>query len=228
MAQEDPKDEKIKTLTAADIHLLKTVRQPRPRAWARLTAPCRRATSSGSVISGCQPLPGAAAAPAPPPLPPPPAHPPLGRAPAAHSALTPCRVQYGAGPYSSKIKKLEGDIKEIAKKVNEVSGIKESDTGLAHPSRWDLVSDKQAQQEEQPLQVRARPRRSRVCVGWRRGLRRAPRAAAAFSRARCRAGGCASNRRRPRHRSRASNACAPPRWRAAPRSSTPTPTTPST
>lgn len=62
-------------------------------------------------------------------------------------------MQYGAGPYSSKIKKLEGDIKEIAKKVNEVSGVKESDTGLAHPSRWDLVSDKQAQQEEQPLQV---------------------------------------------------------------------------
>jgi hypothetical protein len=62
-------------------------------------------------------------------------------------------LQYGAGPYSSKIKKLEGDIKEIAKKVNEVSGIKESDTGLAHPSRWDLVSDKQAQQEEHPLQV---------------------------------------------------------------------------
>lgn len=60
---------------------------------------------------------------------------------------------YGAGPYSSKIKKLEGDIKEIAKKVNDVSGIKESDTGLAHPSRWDLVSDKQAQQEEHPLQV---------------------------------------------------------------------------
>lgn len=60
---------------------------------------------------------------------------------------------YGAGPYSSRIKTLEADIKAIAKKVNEVSGVKESDTGLAHPSRWDLVSDKQAMQEEQPLQV---------------------------------------------------------------------------
>ncbi|GAB4819695.1 hypothetical protein N2152v2_006741 [Parachlorella kessleri] len=60
---------------------------------------------------------------------------------------------YGAGPYASKIKKLEADIKDVAKRVNEVSGIKESDTGLAHPSRWDLVSDKQAQQEEHPLQV---------------------------------------------------------------------------
>lgn len=60
---------------------------------------------------------------------------------------------YGAGPYSHRIKKLETELKEIAKRVNEVSGIKESDTGLAHPSRWDLVSDKQALQEEQPLQV---------------------------------------------------------------------------
>lgn len=60
---------------------------------------------------------------------------------------------YGAGPYSKKIKKLEIDVKEIAKRVNEASGIKESDTGLAHPSRWDLVSDKQMMQEEHPLQV---------------------------------------------------------------------------
>jgi len=32
-------------------------------------------------------------------------------------------------------------------------GIKESDTGLATPSQWDLVSDKQMMQEEQPLQA---------------------------------------------------------------------------
>jgi hypothetical protein len=32
-------------------------------------------------------------------------------------------------------------------------GIKESDTGLAAPSQWDLVSDKQMMQEEQPLQA---------------------------------------------------------------------------
>ena len=60
---------------------------------------------------------------------------------------------YGQGPYSQRIKDVEKDVKEIVKKVNEVSGIKESDTGLAPPSRWDLVSDKQAMQEEQPLQV---------------------------------------------------------------------------
>ena len=41
----------------------------------------------------------------------------------------------------------------MLKKVNDLCGIKESDTGLAPPSRWDLVADKQAMQEEQPLQV---------------------------------------------------------------------------
>eukprot|EP00775_Hariotina_reticulata_P006990 gene6990-7204_t len=60
---------------------------------------------------------------------------------------------YGLGPYAAPIKKVEEDIKNIQKKVNEVCGIKESDTGLAPPSRWDLVSDKQMMQEEQPLQV---------------------------------------------------------------------------
>lgn len=32
-------------------------------------------------------------------------------------------------------------------------GIKESDTGLAPPSQWDLVADRQTMQGEQPLQV---------------------------------------------------------------------------
>ncbi|XP_037497481.1 26S proteasome regulatory subunit 7 [Jatropha curcas] len=60
---------------------------------------------------------------------------------------------YGLGPYSNSIKKAEKEIKEMAKKVNDLCGIKESDTGLAAPSQWDLVSDKQMMQEEQPLQV---------------------------------------------------------------------------
>ncbi|KFK36383.1 hypothetical protein AALP_AA4G116700 [Arabis alpina] len=38
-------------------------------------------------------------------------------------------------------------------KIIDLCGIKESDTGLAPPSQWDLVSDKQMMQEEQPLQV---------------------------------------------------------------------------
>lgn len=37
--------------------------------------------------------------------------------------------------------------------MKELIGIKESDTGLSQPSQWDLVSDKQMMQEEQPLQV---------------------------------------------------------------------------
>lgn len=61
--------------------------------------------------------------------------------------------QYGAGPYSVAIKKAESDVKDILKRVNDICGVKESDTGLAPPSRWDLVSDKQMMQEEQPLQV---------------------------------------------------------------------------
>ena len=37
--------------------------------------------------------------------------------------------------------------------MNELAGIKESDTGLAVPSLWDLPADKQALQSEEPLQV---------------------------------------------------------------------------
>lgn len=33
------------------------------------------------------------------------------------------------------------------------AGVKDSETGLAAPSQWDLVSDRQMMQEEQPLQV---------------------------------------------------------------------------
>ncbi len=60
---------------------------------------------------------------------------------------------YGLGPYANRIKDVEADIKAKATKVNDICGIKESDTGLAPPSRWDLVQDKQMMQEEQPLQV---------------------------------------------------------------------------
>ena len=60
---------------------------------------------------------------------------------------------YGLGPYSTAIKGADKEIKEMAKKVNDLCGIKESDTGLAAPSQWDLVFDKQMMQEEQPLQV---------------------------------------------------------------------------
>lgn len=60
---------------------------------------------------------------------------------------------YGTGPYTKLSKKLEDDINALKKKVDLLKGIKESDTGLAPPSQWDLVSDKQMMQQEQPLQV---------------------------------------------------------------------------
>jgi 26S proteasome regulatory subunit T1 len=60
---------------------------------------------------------------------------------------------YGIGPYTVAIKATEDDIKKHQEKVKELIGIKESDTGLSMPSMWDLPADKQALQEEQPLQV---------------------------------------------------------------------------
>lgn len=61
--------------------------------------------------------------------------------------------RFGQGPYSNKIKSAEDDIKKIAQSVNEMTGIKESDTGLAPPSMWDLQGDKLMLQQELPLQV---------------------------------------------------------------------------
>ena len=63
---------------------------------------------------------------------------------------------YGMGPYNKAIDEADKDIKKLNLRINEVVGIKESDTGLAPASQWDLVSDKQMMQEEQPLQVSAR------------------------------------------------------------------------
>ncbi len=62
-------------------------------------------------------------------------------------------TNYSAGPYSIAIKKLEDDIKSLVTKVNTLKGVKESDTGLAPPSQWDLVADRQMMAMEQTLQV---------------------------------------------------------------------------
>ncbi len=59
----------------------------------------------------------------------------------------------GTGPYNDSIKQTEDDITAAMKKVNELAGTKESDTGLAVPALWDLAADKQALQTEEPLQV---------------------------------------------------------------------------
>jgi len=60
---------------------------------------------------------------------------------------------YGTGPYDKQLKKNEDDVQAILKRVNELAGIKESDTGLAPPALWDLAADKQILSAEQPLQV---------------------------------------------------------------------------
>uniref|UniRef100_A0A6T6AW85 AAA+ ATPase domain-containing protein n=1 Tax=Compsopogon caeruleus TaxID=31354 RepID=A0A6T6AW85_9RHOD len=60
---------------------------------------------------------------------------------------------YGLGPYSAAIKKLEEELKEKAKRIDELLGIRESDTGLAPPMQWDLQRDKEMMNHEQPLQV---------------------------------------------------------------------------
>ena len=60
--------------------------------------------------------------------------------------------RYGMGPYATPIKKVEEENKEFLQKINKLSGIKESDTGLALPAQWNLVGDKQLI-GEQPLQV---------------------------------------------------------------------------
>lgn len=60
---------------------------------------------------------------------------------------------YGQGQYHKAIKQIDDDIQASIKQVNELTGIKESDTGLAAPALWDLVADKQTLQNEQPLQV---------------------------------------------------------------------------
>ncbi|XP_008472582.1 26S proteasome regulatory subunit 7 [Diaphorina citri] len=59
---------------------------------------------------------------------------------------------YGQGQYTKSIKAVEDDIQAVIKRVNELTGIKESDTGLAPPALWDLTADKQTLQNEQPLQ----------------------------------------------------------------------------
>lgn len=60
---------------------------------------------------------------------------------------------YGSGPYNRRIKLVEDKIQSTLKRVNELTGIKETDTGLAPPALWDLAADKHGMQNEQPLMV---------------------------------------------------------------------------
>lgn len=60
---------------------------------------------------------------------------------------------YGLGAYTLSIKETEKAITANLKRVNELAGVRESDTGLSPPALWDIVSDQQMMQQEQPLQV---------------------------------------------------------------------------
>ncbi|KTW29338.1 26S protease regulatory subunit 7 [Pneumocystis carinii B80] len=60
---------------------------------------------------------------------------------------------YGTGPYHDLLCKIDADIKELQKKVNEVLGVKEAETGVLDRRFWDLAKDRQRMSEEQPLQV---------------------------------------------------------------------------
>nr|WCZ58530.1 26S proteasome AAA-ATPase subunit RPT1A [Andalucia godoyi] len=60
---------------------------------------------------------------------------------------------YGQGPYGMKCKSIESELSKKVKHIGELMGIKESDTGLAPFSQWDLSDDRRLMQEEQPLQV---------------------------------------------------------------------------
>ncbi|XBW35735.1 hypothetical protein QEN19_001305 [Hanseniaspora menglaensis] len=60
---------------------------------------------------------------------------------------------YGKAPYMDSLKNLEDDIANIQKNIIKVSGVKESDTGLAPQHLWDIMGDSKRLQEEHPLQV---------------------------------------------------------------------------
>lgn len=60
---------------------------------------------------------------------------------------------YGMGPYTNPITRVDQENRDYIGKINKLIGIKESDTGLAPPSQWDLEGDKQMMKQEMPLQV---------------------------------------------------------------------------
>ena len=49
--------------------------------------------------------------------------------------------RYGKGAYTEAIKKLEEEVKDHNGKIATLMGIKESDTGLALPTQWNLQAD---------------------------------------------------------------------------------------
>lgn len=60
---------------------------------------------------------------------------------------------YGQGTYDQALRAAEADVQKYIKRITELSGVKESDTGLSQPHLWDLVADEEVMSHEQPLQV---------------------------------------------------------------------------
>lgn len=59
--------------------------------------------------------------------------------------------RYGKGPYFEPLKSVEEDIKNYNTKITALCGIKESDTGLALPSQWNLQADAMMMKQESTL-----------------------------------------------------------------------------
>lgn len=60
--------------------------------------------------------------------------------------------RFGMTPYTQRIKAVEEENKALVEEIRRVCGIKESDTGLALPSQWNLSQDKMLLAEH-PLHV---------------------------------------------------------------------------
>jgi len=46
--------------------------------------------------------------------------------------------RYIRGPYTDKLKTLQDDIDKLTKNVNSICGVRESETGIALPSNWQI------------------------------------------------------------------------------------------
>lgn len=62
-------------------------------------------------------------------------------------------MNYGKNYYSDDIRTLESEISSLFDHINVKLGTKEVETGLAPPSQWNLMGDKQKMQTDQTLQV---------------------------------------------------------------------------
>lgn len=51
------------------------------------------------------------------------------------------------------ISEVDNKIKVLKKQVDDLIGVKESDTGLCHPSQWDLANDEMTIKQEQSLLI---------------------------------------------------------------------------